>query len=72
MKHLPKFLLSSDMIQTTSNLSTTEDDGSSSRNEFVVTRLPLRGKKRGRDKSKEIEKDEIQIDKRQERYAEDV
>ena len=65
MKHLPKFLLSSDMTLTTSNSSTTEDDGASSSNEFVLTRLPLHGTKRGRDKSKEIKKDDTQIRKRQ-------
>ena len=65
VKHLPKFLLSSDRALTISNSSTMEDNGALSGNKFVVTRLPSRGAKRGRDKSKEIEKDETQIRKRQ-------
>lgn len=58
MKHLPKLSLSSGLTSTTSFSSTTEDDGALSGNEFFVTRLPSRGAKGGRDKSKENKKDE--------------
>lgn len=70
VERLPKFSLISGMTSTTSNSSTTEDDGGSSCNKFVVTRLLLRGIKRGREKSKENKKDKTQIRKRQQ--AQDV